>query len=84
MKLTWGVGGLSAAFIIGAVFWAGASYQRLLGMEKALVDIQSTIANFVTSQANSQIQVQQNTRDIEFIKRQIDRMDEAQRGQYRR
>ena len=84
MNLKWGVGGLSLAFIFGAVFWAGASYERLSGMERALVDIKGSIASFVSAQANSQMQTQQNTRDIEQLRKEVDRLAESTRGSYSR
>lgn len=60
-------------FLVGAIFWAGAAYARLQGMEGHLDRIEKTISTFSDTQGT----VKDNTREIERLRRDLERHLEA-------
>lgn len=39
----WLFGSLGSAFIVGVIFWAGATYNRISGIETRLVNIETAL-----------------------------------------
>lgn len=65
LKIT--LGSLGAAFVLGAIFWAGAAYNRLSSIENHM----SSIDTKIDSYAALQERVGENARAIEAIRGEI-------------
>lgn len=69
MKIVSMVGG---AFIVGAIFWAGATYNRISGIEQQLVEIKSALPSMSRiAILEERINIQQ--RDIDTLRSQLNR-----------
>lgn len=50
MNLKLAGGTLGAGFVVGAIFWAGATYQRLSGMESHIASIDAQMQQLIIIQ----------------------------------
>ena len=70
------MGSIGSAFMIGAIFWAGATYNRVDAIEGRLASIEASISKIGNVQLIDERTVQTQTR--------LDNLEEQMRQQQRR
>lgn len=66
----WLFGSLGSAFIVGVIFWAGATYNRISGIEGRLVSIESAILK-LSNLGALEVKVEEHQRRLDAMDQQI-------------
>jgi hypothetical protein len=69
----WLFGSLGSAFIVGVIFWAGATYNRISGIEGRLVSIESALLKLSNLSA-IEVRVEEHQRRLDSLDRTVQQL----------
>jgi hypothetical protein len=69
----WLFGSLGSAFIVGVIFWAGATYNRISGIEGRLVSIESALLKLSNLSA-IEVRVEEHQRRLDSLDRTMQQL----------